>query len=287
MDKYYIMQLFQFLISKKFWAHFAISISIIVVGLIVLFMWLGSYTRQGESITVPNLKGFKEHQITNALDKMHLRYTIIDSVHKADAVPGAIIEQIPAEGTKVKKNRMLFVTINAFTAEQVKMPGLVDYSLRNAEVMLEAFGLSKGQIIYMPSEYSNLVLGQKYNGRDIATGTLLPKGAVVDLVVGQGLGNETVDVPDLIGLTLEEARQYLSAENMQAIGAIMSDDTVTSAADSVIAIIYKQTPPATEGAKMTKGASLNVWITTNMDLILEGMSDTTKVVNDDLSFENL
>ncbi len=268
------MSLLQFIKSKTFYINLAIAAGVIIAGLTSVVLGLGIYTRQGKTITVPQLKGFKEHQITEALEKMHLRYTIIDSVHKADVEPGVIVEQIPADGSKVKRDRMLFITINAFSAEQVRMPGLVDYSLRNAEVMLESFGLQKGRIIYVPSEFTNLVLGQKYKGRDIATGTSIPKGSVIDLMVGSGLGSEQSNVPDLLGLTLDEARKYLQTENLLAIGAIICDETVQTPTDSVVAIIYRQSPSPANNSQITTGSSINVWISKDMDRVMQGMKDS-------------
>ena len=66
-------------------------------------------------------------------------------------LPGVVVEQTPSAGEKVKKNRTIFFTINAYAAEQVQMPNLVDYSLRNAKVILESYGLELGDLIYIPS----------------------------------------------------------------------------------------------------------------------------------------
>jgi eukaryotic-like serine/threonine-protein kinase len=269
-----IMSLIQFFKSKQFFLHLSISFGVVIIGLILAFLGFNLYTRHGKSITVPPIKGLNEQQVSALLDKSHLRYTIIDSIHNPDLTPGVVVEQIPAEGSKVKKDRMLFITINAFSAEQVRMPALVDYSLRNAQVMLESFGLKAGRIIYIPSEYTNLVMGQKFNGRDIAAGASLPKGSEIDLIVGQGLSSEQTSVPDLIGLTLDEARQYLNSGTNLTIGAIICDETILTPSDSVMAIIYKQTPAPADGALIRQGSSLNVWLSTNMELILSGLPDS-------------
>jgi len=269
-----IMSLIQFFKSKQFFLHLSIAFGLAILGLTIVFMSLNIYTRQGKTITVPLIKGLTEQQIISGLEKRELRYTIIDSIHNPDLSPGVIVEQIPAEGSKVKKDRMLFITINAFSAEQVRMPALVDYSLRNAKVMLESLGLNVGRIIYVPSEYTNLVMGQKFNGRDIAAGASLPKGSEIDLIVGQGLSSEQTTVPDLIGLTLDEAKQYLNSGTNLSIGAIICDETIQTQTDSIMAIIYKQTPAAEEGALIRQGSSLNVWLSTNMELILSTLPDS-------------
>ena len=275
LSKEQTMSLIQFIKSKQFLIHLAIAIAVGVVGLSIVFLSLNLYTRQGKTIAVPAIKGMNEQQAAMELEKRDLRYTIIDSIHNSDLTPGVIVDQIPTEGSKVKKNRMLFITINAFTAEQVKMPALVDYSLRNAQVTLEAYGLQTGRIVYVPSEYTNLVIGQKYKGNDIAAGSSLPKGSAIDLIVGQGLSNEQASVPDLIGLTLSEARQFLGSTGTNlSIGAIVCDETIQTQSDSTTAIIYKQSPIHADGALIRQGSSLNVWLSTDMNLILSTLTDS-------------
>jgi hypothetical protein len=51
--------------------------------------------------------------------------------------------------------------------------------------MLETAGLAIGEVEYVASEYENLVLDQKVNGTTIAPGTLIAKGSIVDLTIGQ------------------------------------------------------------------------------------------------------
>lgn len=268
------MPLIQFFKSKQFYIHLSSAIGVVALGLFAVFLGLNIYTRQGKTITVPSVKGLKEHQIIAGLKSRHLRYTIIDSIHNPELSPGVIVEQIPAEGSKVKRDRMLFITINAFSAEQVRMPALVDYSLRNANVILESFGLKTGRIIYVPSEYTNLVMGQQYNGKDINPGASVPKGSEIDLIVGHGLSNEQIPVPDLLGLTLDEANSFLGSGTKLSIGAIICDETIQSKSDSTMAIIYRQSPAPMQGAMIRQGASLSVWISTNMELILSSMTDS-------------
>lgn len=267
------MSLLQFFKSRRFFIHLAIFVGTMTIGLLMIMLSLRSYTRQGKTIAVPLLKGYVEQQTAEPLKKLNLRYTIIDSIHNPDVAPGVIVEQIPAGGSKVKKNRMIFITINAFSAEQVKMPLLVDYSLRNATVLIESSGLKIGHINYVPNEYANLVLGQKHNGRNIEAGKFLPKGSYIDLTVGQGLGSEQVAVPDIIGLTLDEARHFLSSGTGLTIGAIVADETVKTKSDSLIAIIYKQTPTANPTAFVSQGSAISVWISTNMDMVISGMEE--------------
>jgi len=140
------------------------------------------------------------------------------------------------------------------------MPDLKDASLKQATMILESYGMKMGQLNYKPDLAENVVLEQLYKGAPIAPGTEIKKGITIDLVVGDGLGQTKVDVPDLVGLSLREARFVLEGSSLN-IGAIVDDGTV--GADSLDAIVYQQVPEANaETAKtMNIGEGVDVFIT--------------------------
>jgi beta-lactam-binding protein with PASTA domain len=86
------------------------------------------------------------------------------------------------------------------------MPDLVDRSLINAEVVLKSNELVRGKIIYEPSPFQNLVKEMQHGGITIAPGTRIQKGAVIDLVVGDGNGPADFVVGSLIGDSFERAK---------------------------------------------------------------------------------
>lgn len=249
----------KFIFSKLFLKHLGLAIAIAVALFVIVFFSLGLYTGHGRSRQVPDLKGLQESQIVNMIEDLDLRYQIIDSVHLGNVAPGAIVEQSPKAGSRVKKNRTIFLTINALSPEMILTPRVVDYSLRNAVNILESYGLKVGNLVYVPSEYTNLVVGQHFNGKPIEPGTPVLKGSSIDLLVGQGLGEEKTNVPDLLGLTLEEAKGYLSGISLN-LGTIAADQSVATAADSAQAVIWKQSPSPDETKTMQLGASIDVWI---------------------------
>lgn len=269
------MSLFKFIKSKLFLWQIAIAF-VAVILLIMGVMWsLGFYTRHGRTIIVPKLVGFQEVEIGEALDNIGLNYSIIDSMHKNGVAPGEIVDQVPRPGQYVKKGRMIFLTINAFTRENVIMPKLVDYSLRNAQVVLESSGLVMGPVVYKPSEYADLVLGQIVDGRQIKPGSKIPKGTAVTLIVGSGLGNSTELVPDLIGLTIEEANASAMGAKF-AIGSIVTDATVKTSADSALAVVWKQSPDAVDGSSERIGTAINIWVTNDMDAVMNGLTNSNE-----------
>lgn len=254
------------LIDKTIWKHVAIIFSSIVVLLIITFSLMQVYTLHGQGKPVPDFTGLTETQLQHLIKSSDLRYNIIDSVHLDNVPKGVVVEQVPKPGEKVKKNRRLFFTINAWTKEQVIIPRVMDLSLRDAKVLVESFGLIVGELIYIPSEFTNLVLGQHLNGKPVEPGVMVPRGTKVDLIVGRGLSNETTAVPHLIGMRLAEARRVTQSIYLN-IGSTIFDQNVETSTDSLKAFIWKQNPPSERGFTKRLGASIDVWLTNDSSLI--------------------
>ena len=72
------------------------------------------------------------------------------------------MEQNPLTDHKVKKNRRVILTINAFNPEFVIMPDLVGLSARQAYSIIESTGLEAGNPVYRPDLTIDFVLDQLY-----------------------------------------------------------------------------------------------------------------------------
>ena len=114
-------------------------------------------------------------------------------------------------------------------------------------------GLVRGEIIYVPDIGINVVLEQKYRGRNIDEGFEIPKGSQIDLVVGDGLGNQILEVPSLTGLDEIDAEFLIIGSGLR-MGNINYVET-----DSVApGIIIRQMPPA--GVSVKTGEPIEIWI---------------------------
>jgi hypothetical protein len=103
---------------------------------------------------------------------------------------------------------------------------------------MQSYRLVMGDTTYKPDVAAGAVLEQWVNGRKIAPGTLVPIGSRVDLVIGLGLSDQ-IDVPNIIGMTWNEAKSLLESQ-MLSINPIWEGEIT----DSAYAIIYNQQPEA-------------------------------------------
>jgi beta-lactam-binding protein with PASTA domain len=241
---------------KDVFIHIAIIIGIFIAMILCFFfIYLPVTTNHGETITVPKLIGMNSKDLESFLKSKHLRYQINDSSYSAGTKPFTVLTQHPFDGSKVKKNRKIYITIASANPPKVKMPRLIDGSLRSAESTLKSFDLSVGKINYVPSPFPNLVLDQQMNGKTIQPGTYIPKGSKINLTVGNGTDNEEVEVPDVTGLSLEEARTTL-AESGLAIGSVRWDSNSSKAPGTVV----KQNPAGNSGRVLRAGEEVSIWV---------------------------
>lgn len=256
---------FSFLKSKVLLINIGLSIVAVVVLLLLTNLILSLYTTQGRGVTMTDYRGMLVKEIEQDAKNAEFEVVVIDSVYTTDASmrPGAIVEQIPAAKKKVKKGRKIYVTINAFSREMTQMPALVNFSCRNALVNISNAGLSLGRIDTVASPYRDLVLKQKVDGIEVQPGMRLPKGSVVDLVVGRGDTGGVAYVPNVKGQLLEDVTEILQ-ESRVTLGLVEYDETVRSDADTVRAVVYRQSPMPSGSQPVEAWTPVRVWLTIDM-----------------------
>ncbi|MBR4621358.1 MAG: PASTA domain-containing protein [Salinivirgaceae bacterium] len=226
---------------------------------IVLVIFLRFYTHHGHTISVPDFKGLKMSRAQQIANHENLQLQIIDSTFIDYMPKGCIVDQNPRPGTHVKKNRTIFITTNAFNRAKVSVPKIVGLSYRQGKATLEMHGLRVGQLIYRPDFAKNNILKQMFEGQEIAEGTLIDKGSSIDLVLGDGHGNNATPLPDLKGMTQFEATNELNNAYLN-VGKVVIEDAATTA-DSMNARVYRQEPAYFgPGARATLGGRVDIWL---------------------------
>ncbi len=232
-----------------------IIITIIVIFTTVSFI-LNSYTRHGESLTVPDIRGMKIDEMKHVLAEKKLQFVVTDSLFFADKPVLSVVEQNPAPQSKVKEGRIIYITINANSAPTVLLPNLVDVSIRQASSMLVNAGLKPGRLIYKPDIAQNVVLEMLYRGQNIKADSKIPKGSTIDLVLGDGLESSDVSLPDLTGLTLEEAGNLLASSSLNK-GSFIFEGAIK---DSFAAKVFKQNPVFSDGKMLKSGHAVDLFL---------------------------
>jgi len=245
------MSFFTFIKSRIFWKHNLIALVLTIVLLWVSLRLLNAYTRHGSFIVVPDFKGVKIENIKDFASDHDVEYIVNDSLYDYSMPKGTVALQDPMPGTRVKKNRKIYLTVVALSPEQIAMPNLVDLTMRQAASMLETFGLKTGSLTYVPDIAHNAVLRQKYKGQDIKPGMLIEKGSRIDLVLGKGSESTSTGVPDLFGKTQEEAAELLQQASLNVGNEIFLDGNDEHAR------VFKQQPG--HNASIQYGGTVDLW----------------------------
>jgi beta-lactam-binding protein with PASTA domain len=200
-------------------------------------------------------------QVKSILSDKNLEWKIMDSVFDMSKPPMSIIDQNPKSKSNVKQGRTIYITINATTAPTTEIPDLIGRSsLKYATMQLQSYGLKLGEPVYKPDPHLNAVIGMMIDGKMVSKKMRVPKGTVVTLLLGDGLGNSRISVPYLIGLRYEEAEFKLKGYSLN-IGALIVDAGVT---DTLGALVYKQIPDYGEGHTIRIGEPIDLFLAKEM-----------------------
>jgi len=241
--------------DKELYKHLLLAIITLVFLFLGWLKYLDYYTLHDKYIKVPDFNNMLITELDSVVEANNIRYIIIDSVFDRSRVKGIVVNQDPEPFSDVKRHRKIYITINSLQIRKIVFPDIYDLSLRQAIRKLKNNGLEVGELEYSANIAMNKVLDYKINGTKIEIGQELYIGTIVDLVIGKGLGEERVIIPNLIGLTRLEANIVLKSTSLNIGYEIFK----SSVEDSVFAIIYKQFPIGDNHNTLNIGSSIDLF----------------------------
>ncbi len=250
-------KLVAYLKTKSFRNTILLAVGSVIAVVLIAFFSLSFYTNHGSGVPVPKLTGLSVDNATRLLTDQGFGYQI-DSVYRADATPGTIVEQDPDAGTNVKENRVIYLTMVTRLAPNVTLPNVEQTPYISASATLASYGLKIKDTVYRSDIARDMVLEVRFSGQPIKAGTQLPKGSALELVLGDGAGASEVDIPDLVGLDLDAVKFALKGSSGLSIGIIQSKIPIT---DSSNAVVVSQSPMKTDSVtKVPIGTRINLVI---------------------------
>ena len=262
------MRFYEHITKRPLWLNLLVGFILMVIFLFLLSISLGPLTRHGKNKTVPNVVGKSFEEARKILDDGGFDVEVSDSIY-TDTIPkGSVLRQVPDGNAIVKISRTVYLTINRHVPPLVEMPNLIDFSFRNAELSLKNMGLRVGDTTYIEDFARNTVREQRYHrGERIPPGTKIPQGTAIDLVLANGGGTVTFTVPNLIGMTFGNAKQFLESNGL-SFSVVMLDPGVV---DTMSAYVYWQDPPRVgedgKRLKIESGQTMNVRLSATRPLI--------------------
>lgn len=252
--------MFKFISKQPFWVNLLAAVLLVVLLVFLFLQSLSWFTNHGSYLKVPSVMGKNTDEAVKYLEDQGFDVIITDSIYDETLPLNTIKKQLPDAGATVKVNRTVFLNVNPAVLPMVDMPKLEGLSLRFALERLGKSHLKLGDTSYKPDFMKGTILEQDYKGNKVAAGAKILWGSRVDLVIGGGLAQQQILVPELYGLTLGEAKSELESKGI-TLAAIVPSGDIT---DTLKAFVYKQNPGAKndEGQPnfIQPGQTMDLWI---------------------------
>ncbi len=225
------------LLKKPLWVNILTGIGAILVALLLFFFSLGWITGYGKTEKVPSVVGLDVEAAKKNIKALGFDVVIQDSFYVDTSARNGVLRQTPEADEIVKKGRTIYLTINRVLAPQVTMPNLVGFSLKSAETYLKVLGLRMGTISLVADRNKNVIVDQLVDGKPIAPGVKLSSGSIINFLVGDGGSAVGIEVPDLVGMTVDMARARAAS-----LGLLLTISTSVAIQDTAAAFVIGQTP---------------------------------------------
>lgn len=252
-------QWFRFIFSRAFVRtvlRLGIAWLVLVGG---LWIYLKVYTQPGSTRVMPSLEGVTFQEASEELASLGLIPVHLDSIYNRNGRPYQVIDQVPPATSKIKAGRKVYLTtyrssppFEKLGVEEGQDPGIARIILENkgfeVEEVLEPNVALVGRVIRMEDD----------RGQTLNAETRRPKGTKVILVAGTTT-RELVGVPNLSGLTLEEAREAL-LEAKLSVGLVEFAESVEDASDSARAKVLEQHLAPTSEQAVPAGTEMDLYL---------------------------
>ncbi|WP_098024251.1 Stk1 family PASTA domain-containing Ser/Thr kinase [Streptomyces sp. st115] len=185
---------------------------ITILTAVLLTLGIGTgvwYINSGQFTQVPSLLGQTQKTAEQRLSDEGLGLKGVDRVFSDTVERGSVVSSEPASGERIRGNGSVKLVVSR-GPEIVRVPDVVGSSLADARRALKKVGLAPGMVT---KEFSEDVARGEVIRTDPRAGTDRNPDTAVALVVSKGA---PVEVPDVSGLSVEDATAELEAEGLKA-----------------------------------------------------------------------
>ncbi|MFI0932556.1 Stk1 family PASTA domain-containing Ser/Thr kinase [Streptomyces sp. NPDC021019] len=185
---------------------------ITVLAAVLLTLGVGTgvwYINSGQFTRVPSLLGQTQQTAEKRLSDEGLGLKGVERVFSDTVERGSVVSSDPSSGDRIRGNGSVKLVVSR-GPEIVRVPDVVGRSLADARRSLKKVGLAPGMVT---REFSEDVARGEVIRTDPRAGTGRNPDTAVALVVSKGA---PIDVPDVTGLSAEEATAELEAEGLKA-----------------------------------------------------------------------
>ncbi len=154
-----------------------------------------------DTVVVPNLVGKNVVHVLELLSDLGLNTKISRSEYSADIPKDYVLSQNPEPGATIKKGRDIQLVLSRGT-KKILVPNLTGLPLRQAQIVLEEDGL---KLNIISNTLTENIKKDEVISQTPSSGTMINRDDSVSLLVSLGIRSESYMMPDIKGLTLNDA----------------------------------------------------------------------------------
>ncbi|MDD6043923.1 MAG: Stk1 family PASTA domain-containing Ser/Thr kinase [Eubacteriaceae bacterium] len=221
----------------------------IAAGIAVLLIALGVAFATGlisSGIDVPDLKNMTVKEAEEKLKELKLEIKVGEEVPSDDVEKGKIASQTPEQGTKLKAGEEVTVMVSSGkpTGEVPSLIGKVfDEEVISTFLLANNYALGDVTRVESDSPEGEIIDQTPSAGTEVETGTK------IDIVVSKGTSK--IPVPNLIGRTVDDAKQLLKDAGLK-LGKVSYEESSVYKANVIMGHDYEN------GEKVEKGTSVDI-----------------------------
>ena len=182
-----------------------------VVVILFEYLIMPMYTRHNTGQYLMDVQGKTLEEAIAMIEAEDFRAIVSDTMYTNKVAEGIVVDQYPKPNMKVKTGRTVRLKIS--TSEKlVFIPNLIGQSLRSAELVLQQAGLLIDTVYseYNP-EYPKGTIAWQYPKAN----NTMKKGFGIQVTLSKGLPPDFYQVPNVIGLSLNQAKEYLAKARLK------------------------------------------------------------------------
>ena len=189
-----------------------------------------------EEIAVPEILGMQEEEAKAKIEGLGLVFNVTDRVKSNEYEKGEVMYQsVGPDDTTVKSGYPINVTISE-GADLVTVPLVNNKTLEEAESLLNEVGLNIGTVD--PEFHDTVPKGSIISQSPDALSSVAP-GSRVNLVISQGPEVTTVNMPVLINMPIDEAKNTITGLGL-VVGEVTPQPSENVEKDLVIWQSYEK-----------------------------------------------
>jgi serine/threonine-protein kinase len=193
----------------------AFAIFTIVFSVLMDKLILPLYVRHGQEYELVDVRHKPLPEARSILENNGFESMVSDTLENSDFPPQTVIDQQPPAGYMVKKGRIVKLIISG-GERYFPMPKLVGKVLKAADLELERWGVTVDSVV---SQFSSDKPVGVVSAQSISPGLMVSTNSHIWLCVSKGVPDKQLEIPDLFGLNLDEAKKVIRKAGHQ-IGKI-------------------------------------------------------------------